>query len=235
MVQTSIIKKVDLRNKTWDRAHKYYGHRVYFMDGSKGEISCCTEMNPEWLRPGQEFTYTTKQGQFEDLPLLTRYMPEPYSPEEVKEKSNNGWKGNQRLEDNPEYWIKRQKCISAQSCLDRATRLVEAGKIDHKKLLNEAQNQLQWLLSQADIEHEPKSGNSQDREKSEEEFQEPKTLFEETQIEWNDLPVPAEIQEAITSCTTMAKLLKVHKNLTNEQISNQNIMRLYISQKSKIK
>lgn len=163
-LKTQKIKQVILKPQPWG-AQGYYGHRVVFEDGSKGEIYHCKEANPSWLKEGQSLTYTLQRSNFPDTPfVLTMDVIEqeneqgrsersesstaPYnSNNRFKGKGNGGWKPYERFEDKPDIWMMKQKFISVLKFYEVLMPLVVKGDIKYEDIQKEVIKHLDFTIS----------------------------------------------------------------------------------------
>ena len=157
----SKIKKVIIKTEPWGNKG-YYGHKVTFQDGTRGEISQCREANPSWLKEGEVLKYYRKEGKFPDCPFIIRAGErssngQEESVEEVLERNfpkqrNNTYSkssyGN-RYEDSPDIWLKKQKFISALKLYEVLAPLILSGSIKYEGLQDEVSKHLTFILTKS--------------------------------------------------------------------------------------
>lgn len=155
---TSLVKDFTLKNYP---AGNYYSHRIIFENGMKGELSRCSEKKPSWLKKGASLTFSLRHGKKADMPFIV--LPDTTTNEsttssskfrkndnnEPPQKSFKVW--GSRLDDNPIFWLMRQKCISMTTCLDRANELVIGGVIDNDKRYEQALQDFNFIIKYAEM------------------------------------------------------------------------------------
>lgn len=171
------IKRVDLKPEPWHRNNGWYGHIVYFTDGTKGEIFECNEANPEYLQEGKSFIHETRPNRFPDKP----YLVTPKKIEEIKKhehkenessseqntsynrfqkrsnsNSSGGWKGYAgNYENSPDIWLKKQKFISMLKLYEVLTPLVIKGELEYKNIKKEVDEHLEHILEKSGMNNLP--------------------------------------------------------------------------------
>ena len=152
IVQNIILKTIPSGNNKC-----YYNHLLVFEDGTNGNLKGCTDPNPVWLRKGIKLECDIQPSMYGNFIIPIKVNGKPIQEDLSKllhpafqEKPQ--WKGSQRIEDIPEYWLKKQKCITILSCLDRATELVSAGKIQLKDLHKCAIKNFDMVMEQSKME-----------------------------------------------------------------------------------
>lgn len=141
MKTTSIVTGIKLKTIPSGNNKCFYNHILYFDDGSNGCLKACIDPNPSWLKEGIELEYDLQPGQYGNFIVLIKVDGKPIEEIIVSQNfsKNNQGKQNehprtQRIEDIPEYWLKKEKCITMMSVLKSATELVCAGKLELKDL-----------------------------------------------------------------------------------------------------
>lgn len=170
-LQNKVIKKVDLKAQPWSTQHGWYGHIVYFTDGTKGELYHCKEGNPDWLREGESLSFIVDRqkypNKFPDKPFIvlmeTIEQESQYSrsrdssPQTNSPRSNRGgksWSGNKsysRLEDDPEIWMKKQKFISTLKIFEIIMPLVVKGEIKYENVHKEVTKHLKFVMESSGV------------------------------------------------------------------------------------
>lgn len=154
---TSVVKDFTLKNYP---AGNYYSHRIIFENGMKGELSRCSEKKPSWLKKGASLTFSLRLGKKADMPFIvlpdTTTNESPVSSSKFRKNDNNEppqkpTKWGSRLDDNPLFWLMRQKCISMTTCLDRANELVIGGVIDNDKRYEQALQDFNFILQYSEM------------------------------------------------------------------------------------
>lgn len=161
------IKRVDLRPTPWHQTNGWYGHVVYFTDGTKGEIYQCAEANPEWLRGGKSLSFINRPNKFPDKPFIQTVesidAEIQHEREEQKSPAQNtsynrfqkhsngggGWKGYGRYEDSPEIWLRKQKFISILKLYEVLMPLVVKGDIKYDAIQNEITKHLKYTIQES--------------------------------------------------------------------------------------
>lgn len=166
---TKKIKTVTLKSHPWGQ-QGYYGHRVVFEDGSKGEIYQCSEAHPDWLVAGKTLSFILKPSNFPDTPFVQtmesveeekQHTPasppvsQPNSYNRFQKKSNSnggggGWKGGySRYEDSPDIWLRKQKFISILKLYEVLMPLVVKGDIKYGDIQTEVSKHLKYTIQEA--------------------------------------------------------------------------------------
>lgn len=166
MEKTSVVKKFYPVNQTIGKKKGdiLYYHLIDMENGDYGKIQQCQEKNPIWLQPGATLSYRATPGRFPDNDGRMResfyrilntqqsnndmYMNDTHNiPQEAAKKSS--W--TSRLDSDPAFRLRQQKCISLTTCLDRANELVIAGKIEHKGKHDEALSDFKFIMNNSGI------------------------------------------------------------------------------------
>lgn len=160
-----VIKRTDLKPEPWHRNNGWYGHIVYFEDGTKGEIFECTEANPPWLQEGKSLVYVTRPNKYIDKPYLVTMekveqekrqeqeapssSPQSNSSSRFQKKGNGsgGWKGyGGRFEDSPDIWLKKQKFISILKLYEVLMPVALKGDIKYENIQDEVSKHLEFTI-----------------------------------------------------------------------------------------
>lgn len=142
-------------------------HEITMDNGDHGKLAGNKQEKPNWLKENTKVKYDFFMPQGKDtmyikfLGIIGAARTNSAS-EEYPDNHNNGstmenpkkksW-GN-RLDDDPEYALKKQKCISLTTCLERANNLVVAGKIKLEDKYTEALTDFNFILKYSGLDAE---------------------------------------------------------------------------------
>lgn len=227
-IKTSNIKTIKFANPwTGKEGDALYFHEIVLENGDAGKIGACTEARPSWLTQGAPFTYKNVNGKFYRTERPAERHSESSDSRSEGRSDRSSGKGSfnkfARLEDTPEYWLKRQKCISMTTCLDRANRLVETGKIELKDKYTEALKDYNFILQYSGIDNpvspltgtpNPPSESIQVREVRKSPASQQPALFEPAPTQ-----VPQYIQESINNCSSPAQLTSLKNQLKEHELT----------------
>lgn len=167
------IKRVDLKPQPWSTQHGWYGHVVYFEDGTKGEIYHCKEANPAYLQQGKVLSHIVDRAKyptkFADKPYIVMVETLEREAQEEKEEEPSSQGSNSRFqkrgnwnkgytpryEDTPDIWIKKQKFISILKLYEVIIPLVVKGDIAYDNLQTEVAKHLNFILTKSDMDNLP--------------------------------------------------------------------------------
>lgn len=165
-----VIKRVDLKPEPWHKNNGWYGHIVYFEDGTRGEIFECTEANPPWLQSGKSLVHITRPNKYLDKPYLVTVekveqekreaqqtpssTPQSNSSNRFQKKGNGGGGYNRggyggRLEDSPDIWLQKQKFISILKLYEVLMPLVVKGDIKYGDIQGEVSKHLEFTIKKS--------------------------------------------------------------------------------------
>lgn len=178
---TKTIRRTVLQAEPWHRNNGWYGHIVYFTDGTKGEIYHCTEKNPDWLKEGKTLTYIVDNNKYPnkyaDKPFLVR--PETIEEEAKQERTEQdnessssstpyrfqkkgngngggGWKGYAgNYENNPAIWLMKQKFISMLKFYEILIPVIIKGDIKYENLHEEVDKHLIHIIEKSGMNNLP--------------------------------------------------------------------------------
>lgn len=166
-----VIKRVDLKPQPWSTNHGWYGHIVYFEDGTKGEMYHCKEANPAWLQQGKTLSHIVDKvkypNKFPDKPFIVmvetieREAQEEQSEEPSSQGNNSrfpkrNWsKGYTRYEDTPDIWLKKQKFISLLKLYEVLIPLIVKGDIEYTNIQTEVTKHLNFILTKSGMDNLP--------------------------------------------------------------------------------
>lgn len=251
--RTSTIAKIIKPHKEteppWqgNEGDKFFFHEVNMANGDSGRLRVPAShgVRPAWLKEGQQITYAYNEGK---LRLVSVHGERRESSSDDTGEQSNDFKGKgkksgwgARLEDQVEFWLKRQKCISANTSLDRANRLVETGRIELKEKYNEALKDYNFILKLSDIDAPVKMNAPADSVNTKAEVSKSTPDKKESQAalfaEENmiDAPIPQFIQEALNNCDTPKKLKILRGQLRPDETNNKNIYRAIQKKESELK
>jgi len=261
MEQTARVIEVILAKPTQgNKGDTLYYHRIKLDNGDEGKMEQCGEENPQWLKKGIPLTYTIREGQYGNL--IKKFVKRSNAPEHIsnsmlhpdfrkkRDKSENsskrsGW--GSRLDDNPDYWILRQKCISMTTCLDRANDLIISKEIELKDRHTIALEDFNFIFKHAGLEALNSNSGSNNNETAEEPFialteslakSEEKPIIHESKKTSIPSSVPSlfkedselekdvlnDIYKMIDECDVLAKLTKLEKNLNPKWLEREEVI-----------
>jgi len=156
MITTAIVTGIKFKTIPSGNNKCFYNHILYFDDGTNGVLKGCTEPSPSWLQKGINLECDIQPGLYGNfiVPIKADGMPienKLLSPEFQKKNQEKQKTNNIRIEDIPEYWLSKQKCITMISVLKNATELVCAGKLKLKDLHKHAINDFKVVMEQSGL------------------------------------------------------------------------------------
>lgn len=140
--------------------HGDYSPKIFFEDGSKGELDNYSPPIPSWLKEGIILSFELRPGKFPDCPFIIPHeiVEQPVlqttksAPTNLKKITENKSVTLNYQQEAEELWLKKQKQIAIQSALERSTELVCAGKLEIKDLHIMAVKNFNLILQYSGIE-----------------------------------------------------------------------------------
>lgn len=235
MEKNSTIQKVKYV-KGWEgKEETLFFHELTMQNGDEGKLESNNEESPIWLVLGNTIKYSIRSGprgtliKFLGKTNNNGYTDTPYSPppqrsninEQPDSKKQNY---NSRLDSDPAFRLRQQKCISLTTCLDRANELVIAGKIELKAKHTEALSDFKFIMKHSGIsEMEQGPGSARQEDNSEVLSHKTEASVQSALFDAEaDKPISAFIK-LISRCTTPKQLSNLKSQLLPEEINNKDV------------
>lgn len=235
MEKISIIQKVKYVKGWPGKTETLFYHELTMQNGDEGKLEGNNEESPTWLVLGNTIKYSIWMsprgmlikplGQINNNGHTDSYSPAPQRKNNQEQPPAPKQNYGSRLDSDPAFRLRQQKCISLTTCLDRANELVIAGKIEIKGKHGEALSDFKFIMKHSGIsemEQELCPGKQEDNP----ELPNPKTeapvqsaLFDAEA----DKPISPFIKESISRCTTPKQLSNLKTQLLPEEINNKNV------------
>ena len=267
------------KSSAGDKGDNLYYHKVWINNGDNGKIALCTEADPQWLRGGQYLTYTIREGQWGNLlyrvvegsqsssaPRQNRSSQGNESREELeslihpdlrgdrqKQKAvepvakKSGW--GSRLEDQEEYWLIKQNFIAGITCVERATEMLNAGKIQKDEFEPEVRKMFKLIRDLSGLNKLNKRDQNESNESGTPAVEKGKAATGKKAVKVEPAPpapklfaneelssqLPLYLQEALDNCDTQAKLVKFEKNLYDREKEDVNLQKAIENKRNELK
>lgn len=249
MEKTSTFQKIKYVNGWQGKEQMLWFHEVTMANGDSGKLDANTEEKPSWLTIGNAVNYTASFRQGKGMyikvlavgsgmqheptatPFVQPQLPLNRNPERQESKKSFG-----RLDDDENYWMARQKCISLTTCLERANDLVINGKIELKEKESNALSDFKFIMKHSGLEALVQAPATSLPPKTESYVPSNKRAVDIQPVLFEDVePIPEFILIGLSRCDTIKQLTNFKSQLLPEEISRKKIIDAVYAKETEIK